>query len=50
MSDSYEKERIAQLEAKVYFEEGLSPDEEAELAHLIQQINRRLDKPTGSME
>ena len=45
MADSYEKSRIEELEAKAYFEWGLTSEESAELDRLIAQVNRRLDAP-----
>jgi len=46
MTNSYEKSRIEELEAKVYFELRLTADESTELDRLIAQVNHRLDMPS----
>lgn len=43
MANSYELERIAELEAKCYFEWGLTEEESDELDKLIKNTNRTLE-------
>lgn len=42
--ETWERNRIAELEAKAYFEDGLSQADTDELDHLIAQMRQRLPK------